>query len=294
MLSCKSHRKYRHPPPLPFTRVLDRCGRMQYSTKRPPKCEHLGQLKLLVSEIEFLTPYFGQSLRVIYAGAAPGLHVPILAELFSTMHFVLVDPAQSMIADREYCNIEVIRDFMTDELASAYATGPVLFISDVRVGAPDASETDEAQQIRIQRDMDAQRRWVEIMNPLSSILKFRLPWSVGGNTTRYLDGKIHFPVYGKELTHEARLIVSMNAPLKDYDNARYEQKMAYFNRRMRPATYPGGRCYDCTSFHWVVSGYLAAAGYRDTDCSLKCHWIERELDKCKQRWLVSPLRNAQA
>ena len=280
-------------------RVIHRklCGRASYSTKAPPECTHLGQLKLLVSEIEFLTPHYGQQFRVIYAGAAPGVHMPILAGMFPTMHFVLVDPVQSMIANGEYENIEVMRAFMTDTLASSFASSPtpLLFISDVRVGAPSSNESDEAQQLRIQRDMDAQRRWLEVMRPQSSILKFRLPWSVGGGTTNYPSGGIYFPVYGKQLTHEARLIVPMDAPAIEYDNLLYERQMAYFNSKMRPAIYPsfGGRCYDCTAFRWIVCKFLAASVGYDMGSTLdfsaidnKCHSIERELEQLKQRWLL--------
>ena len=95
---------------------------MKYTRESPHSgCTHLGQLKLLLSEVEFLTPFYGKQMRVVYAGAAPGVHVPILAEMFSTMHFVLVDPAQSMLSNGEYPNIEVIRGFMTDALAGHFA-----------------------------------------------------------------------------------------------------------------------------------------------------------------------------
>jgi hypothetical protein len=261
-------------------------GQRRYSKKPPPACAHLGQLKLLVSEIEFLTPFYGRSLRVVYAGAAPGLHMPILARMFPTMHFVLVDPQRSMISNGEYLNIEVIQDYMTDALASEYAGS--LFISDVRVGPESSDESDVDQQLRIKRDMDAQQRWVEIMRPLSSILKFRLPWSISAKTD-YLGGKIYFPVYGKELTHETRLIVPRDALPRVYDNQRYEGQMAYFNRVLRPAVFDGGRCYDCTAFRSIVSDYLAVAECSDGDVDNRCWRIERELERFKRQWFKQDL-----
>ncbi len=274
---------------------------MRYSAEAAPRCAHIGQLKLLLSEIEFLTPYYGRSLHVIYAGAAPGVHIPILAQMFPTMRFVLVDPARSMISNGEYTNIEVIQDFMSEALASEFAakfsSDSLLFISDIRVGAPGNGETDEEQQFRIQRDMDAQRWWVKRMHPLSSILKFRLPWSIGAKTN-YLGGKIYLPVYGKCLTHEARLIVPRDAPAMEFDNRRYERQMSYFNRVLRPALQPafgGGRCYDCTAFRWIVCKYLAASeGYdvgsaNDNYSAINrmCRRIERTLDELKRVWLAS-------
>jgi len=285
---------------------------MKYTRKPlPADCcsTHLGQLKLLLSEIEFLTPYYSRpNMHVVYAGAAPGVHVPILAEMFSTMHFVLVDPAPSMISNGAYPNIEVIQGFMTDELASDFSSRypSLLFISDVRVGcAPGKKESDTAHQLRVKRDMDAQRGWVEIMRPLSSILKFRLPWSLEGDDdgkTEYLGGRIHFPVYGRILTHEARLIVTRSddasaaLTFAKYDNKIYEKQMTFFNRVLRPAIYPvfgGNRCYDCTAFHWIICEYLAASAGGSGDYSVvddACYSIERKLDAYKALWRSSMLK----
>ena len=284
MLACNCSN---HPPPpsqtpTPFTRVLHRDSeRAAYDKGFRSRSTHWGQLKLLVSEIEFLTKFYGQSLHVVYAGAAPGVHVPILAAMFPTMHFILVDPAKSMISNGEYRNIEVINDLMTDARAAEFATlySPnLLFISDVRVGSNAPNESDRAQQHRIQRDMDAQRGWLERMSPLSSCLKFRLPWTRG--LTNYLSGTIYLPVYGKRLTHEARLVVPKEAFAVHYNNRLYEGKMAHFNQVLRPAIQPafgGGKCYDCTAFRWIVCKYLAAsAGYRLDETSDDYHEIDEE------------------
>jgi hypothetical protein len=249
---------------VPFFRVIHGglCKQRKYSRKNAPECTHLGQMKLLLSEIEFLTPFIGRSLRVIYAGAAPGVHVPIIAKMFGTMHFVLIDPQSSMILNGEYPNVEVVKGLMTDSLAREFVSGQedgLLFISDVRMGPPLEGETAEGHQNSIQQDMDDQRRWLEIMCPLASILKFRLPWREG--VTNYLSGRIYFPVYGKKLTHEARLVVCKDAPPVEYDNRVYEGQMAYFNWILRPAiqyAFGGERCYDCTAFRWIVCQYLDA------------------------------------
>jgi hypothetical protein len=122
-----------------------------------------GQLKLLISEIEFLsqilTPFYGEEFYVVYApaGAAPGVHMPIfkLADIFPSMHFILVDPAPSMIVNGRYHNIEVIEDFMTDTLSRQFASrcgDKILFITDIRIGADHADESDRQQQERIYRD----------------------------------------------------------------------------------------------------------------------------------------------
>ena len=45
---------------------------------------HWGQRKLLLSEIEFLTLYAAPGDLVLYAGAAPGGHIPYLARPLPT------------------------------------------------------------------------------------------------------------------------------------------------------------------------------------------------------------------
>ena len=272
----------------PFSRVLDPqlCGKADYTRRNPPPCTHWGQMKLLLSEIEFLTPFFGQPLQVVYAGAAPGVHLPVLASMFVSMRFVLVDPQPSMIKNREYSNIVVVQDYMSDALAAEFVDSSALFISDVRVGAG-GNESDEEQQDRIQRDMDAQRGWVQLMCPVASMLKFRLPWRSG--VTNYLSGQIFFPVYGKALTHEARLVVPGNACAADYDNGLYEQQMVYFNRRLRPAVQSvlGSGCYDCTAFRWIVRAYLIktlGGGFDPSLIDAHCIAIELELKGYVSVW----------
>ncbi len=61
---------------------------------------HCGQLKLLLSEIEYLTRIVEQHKRnnngkhvvVVYAGAGPGHHIDMLADMFPDFKFLLVDP----------------------------------------------------------------------------------------------------------------------------------------------------------------------------------------------------------
>ena len=265
---------------------------------------HWGQLKLLISEIEFLTPFFGEVFHVVYAGAAPGIHIPILSMMFPSMHFILVDPLASVIADGEYWNIKVMQVHMTDELAQTFASqfqsDQLLFISDVRVGTNKRSphhESDKAHQKRIKKDMDDQKKWVKIMSPLSSMLKFRLPWDdsiEGKGGTLYPKGNIHLPVYGRSMTHETRLVVEKGAVDVSYDNKLYEGQMAYFNQVLRPALYPAGprehRCYDCVAFHAIVKQYMMKSGIHIPKSNGyefvkdKCWYIEKWLLRCMEKW----------
>ncbi len=89
-------------------------------------------------------------------------------------------------------------------------------------------------------------------------------------------------MYGKQFTHEARLIVDRETHDIRYNNKQYEGQMAYFNQITRPALYHGQecvrhrlglesstphewehnryRCYDCTAFQAIIGEYLLQSG----------------------------------
>src|SRR5690554_3257920 len=60
------------------------------------KALHCGQRKLLLSEILFFTRYWEPEKVphpvTVYAGAAPGNHIPFLASLFPQFQYHLYDP----------------------------------------------------------------------------------------------------------------------------------------------------------------------------------------------------------
>ena len=261
-------------------RILDDgCEMSCYSRRVPRNVKHVGQLKLLLSEIEFLTPYKNQSITLVYAGAAPGFHIPRLVRMFPLVHFVLVDPNKSVMSTMNMNNVTVLQCEMTDNLAAElkgmYGT-KTLFVSDVRVGPASEREADIDQQRRIHKDMLAQMQWFSLLDPMAGMFKFRLPWDMEAST-EYLDGLIHLPVFGRFLTHESRLVVQRGARMKTYDNSRYEGQMAHFNQKLRTAIYPGGRCYDCTVFRHIIQGYLEKPAV-DEEVEMLCSEIESELE----------------
>lgn len=118
---------------------------------------------------------------------------------------------------------------------------------------------------QVQDDMAAQWRWHEIMQPLKSMLKFRLSWRSG--TTRYLSGTVYLPVWGPITTTEARLVPDDGGATREYDNTAYEQQMFHFNTTTRVGLYPHGgagvglcHCYDCTAEVAILSAYLSSRG----------------------------------
>lgn len=275
-MTCACYNTERVQASVPFSAILGD-GELEYA--RPYiNVRHAGQLKLLCSEISFLCRYRGVQYTVVYAGASPGLHIPCLANMFPEMRFVLVDPLASAVRNPD---IEHVRGPMTDGLARELSMrfgDRVLFVSDVRT-APPLDETEQEHQERIQRDMVAQMGWHQALNPVASLLKFRLPWDLEP-VTHYLEGEIWLPVFGKALTHEARLLVLREAGCVPYDNRKYERRMAYFNRVQRVAVYDQGFCYDCTALRKILQEYL---GGEEGVESLRAD-IEWELDSMRRRW----------
>eukprot|EP00299_Pterocystis_sp_00344_P019501 c9664_g1_i4.p1 GENE.c9664_g1_i4~~c9664_g1_i4.p1 ORF type:complete len:530 (+),score=66.61 c9664_g1_i4:42-1631(+) len=220
---------------------------------------HWGQRKLLLSEIEFLTLHGHESRTVLYAGAAPGTHIDLLAEMFPNHYFILVDPADFQCRPVEG-RIEIKQEFFTEETARKYSTDRVLFICDIRTADPNAMEEEEVEDA-VEADQVMQMKWHLLLNPARSMLKFRLPWGKG--KTRYLDGQVFLPVWGRQTTTETRLVCT-GSNIREYDHTTYEEQMFYFNTRTRVEYYDHSvqgveglcHCYDCAAEVLLLTNYL--------------------------------------
>lgn len=219
----------------------------------------------MLSEVEFLTMFNGKGRVVVYAGAAPGSHIPYLARMFPDLRFILVDPADFAIKSSD--RIDVRQAFfdnkMIDDLLQSSKEGggiEYLFISDIRTANPKVMKNEEVEAC-VARDMEWQMEWVQRLKPVASVLKFRLPWGEGKSV--YLDGDIYLPVWGPQTTTECRLIVTDNNKVRTYDNREYEEQMFHFNTVSRveyyqhEVKYPGlDHCYDCASELVILKRYL--------------------------------------
>jgi hypothetical protein len=204
---------------------------------------HLGQLKLFMSELMFLSRMVEDGDEtVVYAGAAPGHHIAMLAKMFPDNKFELWDPRRFKVELLD--NIETHQDFFTDEVADSYAKRrengeKILFISDIRdrsvVKATAIMEADEAKGMDadeqlISTDMLLQQQWCNRIKPKAAFLKFRFPWKPG--TTNYYDGKIYLQPYYSIAT-ESRLLVTDFDSRVTYDHDEYNDKIYFFHANYR-------------------------------------------------------------
>lgn len=218
---------------------------------------HWGQRKLMLSEIEFLTLYGENDITVVYAGSAPGTHIPYLSKLFPTVKFVLIDPSDFNCEETD--RITIRKEFMTEDIAREFVGQRTLLISDIR-SADFKVMSQEDMEKAVKRDMDWQMQWHMIMQPVAGMYKFRLPWQEG--QTEYLDGEIYLPVWGPQTTTEARLIAT-TCNTRIWDNKVYEEQMFYFNNVTRCCLYHHDiaasgldHCYDCSSEVHILKKYL--------------------------------------
>lgn len=162
---------------------------------------HIGQRKLILNEIQFLTRIHpDEKAVVIYAGAAPSNKGAFLASLFPNLRFILIDPAEFDIRPYGYIEISYICNgdpsicarlmklyieeahicvanmLMTSELATElrkqFDDTNIYFISDIRTNLSETSP----DSLDIVWNSAQQVDWVTQMQPKMSMLKFRLPF----------------------------------------------------------------------------------------------------------------------
>eukprot|EP00045_Choanoeca_perplexa_P009328 m.89364 g.89364 ORF g.89364 m.89364 type:complete len:581 (+) comp14855_c0_seq28:189-1931(+) len=248
---------------IPFETVLrDDAPRASYRRRKHEKKSviHWGQRKLLMCEMEFLTKYGDLAPLVVYAGAASGTHIELLAKYFPEHCFVCVDPAPFARNLKESDKMLLRQELFTDEVAKEFEGRDVLFMSDIRAADPDLM-TEGVIEKQVFDDQAAQMRWHNIMKAKMSMLKFRLPYAAEGNTT-YLKGEIWLPIWAPITTTEARLLVTGHEEV-EYDNLKYEEQMFHFNTVTRVARYDHkvvaeglDYCYDCRAEVEVLTNYL--------------------------------------
>lgn len=194
-------------PPISTYNEID--GSLKYSAEGQSiytGAYHIGQRKLILNEIQFLTRVMSgastPSALIVYAGAAPSNKGALLASLFPAMKFLLIDPNKfdirsygdvivkhlgvmddtqtseniidAAITELKTANICTVRTLMSaaiaEELGKRFAE--LYFISDIRTNMI----SDGPTTLDILWNSAQHIQWVELMKPRETMLKFRLPF----------------------------------------------------------------------------------------------------------------------
>ena len=237
----------------------------ELTAPKPRTVVHWGQLKMLLTTILFLINVIDKTdkeVHIIYAGSAPGDNIHLIFELFPNTIWYLIDPRKHFEKIYEHKQVkEIIEDYFTNETALYFANKNIstnhklLFISDIRVEpSDDGIIKDQTQQIE----------WHKIIKPMYSWFKFRCPYNI--NTKyKYYKGINYLQPYAPISSTETRLLLKQNLIEYSYNSKKYEGKLLYFNRIIRPSYFVKSiisdnnyfdHCYDCTYFSYLIQNYI--------------------------------------
>jgi hypothetical protein len=210
---------------------------------------HRGQRKLFLAELDFLLSVYNQqnlfeqeNVNILYVGAAPGVHIPLLSKYFPNAIWTLIDPSKSIVENGGKFN--VLRGFFSDKnqsnqvkmkgniyYAEDYANITDIFINDARVTDPKNDYLEDETDPDIRLDQESTLRWTEIIKPKhGSLLKFRPPYT-DKEIDIFEDGILRTQVWAPQGSTESRLwmIGPSNYRRKTISNSNYENYFAYFN-----------------------------------------------------------------
>lgn len=194
------------------------------------KKEHPGQIKLLLTEVFFLSKYMKMKPDiVVYVGAGPGLHMIQLMKMFPDVYFHLWDcrfDERLKDNEREDGKYKLFQRYFTQADCAQYVGKKVLFMSDIRSLNMSKSQDQNAVLIENQQ---MQWDWIKEIRPIVSMLKFRLPFGDKSIEYKYCDGEIYVQPYTSPWSAESRLIVNDPDKIKIYNNFDYENKFVFFN-----------------------------------------------------------------
>jgi len=195
-----------------------------------------GQRKLLMALLNFILNLDIKNLVIVYAGAAPGVNIGIVADLFPNIVWHLYDPAKFSLKTDLKRKILIYNKKFTDETAKYWANKDVVFISDIRTADYTKAENLTENENQILTDMEMQKRWVEIIKPIRTQLKFRLSYTGDGRKEEmeYFDGLIYKQCWAPNTSSETRLVLTDSEfKYKTYNCKKYESQMFYHNVHIR-------------------------------------------------------------
>jgi len=239
-----------------------------------------GQTKLLWSNLLGLTlveermQCDGRNIQLVVAGASPGTHMPLLLKHLRSaadkcsgwrdkrsLHICFYDPKP--LDDKLQTVVHSAKKQMkfeprcfTDEDAKTWgdwrlrnqADTVLVFFSDIRSDIHGKDKHTGADEKKIAADMQAQKRWVELMRPDHCMLKFHAPHATPdqpevARSFEYLHGQLYEQAFVGLFSAEYRLFCTKPAETmlqggpQEYDTTQIERHAMWHTRRRRPQTF---------------------------------------------------------
>jgi len=249
-----------------------------------------GQLKLLLTELQFFTYYWDPKTIptpiVLYIGSAEGTHILCLAKLFPSFTWHLYDKRDFEKDLYTYPNVKIFQRYFEDTDIEIYAKMEgVFFLCDIRNLDYDVNDPNCSNKMEdfVKEDMKLQEKWCIEINPFKALLKFRLPYSTPytlsfGTTFNYLSGLVFLQPYRSKTSTECRLVPIDNKTTQDWNFTDVESILYYNNKKIReglkfinPITYEPFMVehgisdnWDSTCFIIIASNYLKKFGKQVT------------------------------
>lgn len=195
--------------------------------------------KVLMGDIDFLLRLSKNHFHiVVYAGCSNGRHIKILSDMFQNIEFHLYDIGQfdNLVVNHPRIklnhyyenNITQDRGNFTEKVAEYYksisSNNIIVFISNIN------SDTITEQTTNLNQRQ--QENWIKIMNPVMSMLRFRVPY-LNKEIYSYLDGEIRFNCWDRQYTDETRLIVFPPFKSKNINYTSYREQLSWYNLLLR-------------------------------------------------------------
>lgn len=207
-------------------------------------------LKLFFSELLFLSNNARDGDTILYIGAAPGIHLLKLTDMFPKCKFDLWDPLQIDDGLKQKKNVVFHNAKFTEEDAKNYIeiANECLLITDIRDISIYATYVKTLESIPVvdsilTNDMQTQLRWCKIIRPRKAFLEFTLPYT--DKTVPYLSGNIYLQPFGA-LGTETKLSTSNYHAMVIYDSKTYNHRMHFHNLDIRCRPYISPAWYQIT------------------------------------------------
>jgi hypothetical protein len=208
---------------------------------------HMGQMKLLISEIDFLSNLARAGDLVVYAGAADGAHIPTLDCMFQHLRLTwhLFDPSrfstqvmQWMTANRDRVFI-YRRCFHSQDAMYFKQVGTVLFICDIRTKQDHSNSKSVPDDSHVMSNQMAQMEWVRLMDPVACCLKFRGTFNYAEEAGakyrhfQYLRGELRVQAWPRPNSTEVRLVARRPYSTRMYSSRQLDEAMSHYNENAR-------------------------------------------------------------